>query len=241
VRIEIDIRRPRWLPSRVSRRWKVLGALAVLALVGTPVGVLANDRFPDVPFGSGHEEIAKIDDAGIVRGCGNAGNFCPENPVTRKQLAQFVSRAGGSASATKNALPGPLLGAASPNAILTLDVTVPGLSGVGKTQRVLVTANLTVRAASTAGCPCEATVFLQDETGAQVSSEHVVTIADLSGGLGAATDVQLGISFVFNAPTASEQTYFFSGENTTADDPTPDPEPIRAYGELTATTYPFSN
>jgi hypothetical protein len=82
---------------------------------------------------------------------------------------------------------------------------------------------------------------LQDETGAQVSSEHVITITDVSGGLGEANNLQLSISYVFNAPTGTEQTYFLSGENTTAADPVPDPEPLRAYGELTATTYPFPN
>jgi hypothetical protein len=241
VKVEIDISRPRWLPARVSRRWKVLGAVAILTLVAAPVGVLANDRFPDVPLGSGHEEVSKISDAGIVRGCGNAGNFCPDNPVTRKQMAQFLSRAGGSASATKNALPGTLLGAASPTAVLSLDATVAGLIGTGKTQRVKVDASVTVRAPSTADCPCQATLFLQDETGAQVSSEHVITITDVSGGLGEANNLQLSISYVFNAPTGTEQTYFLSGENTTAADPVPDPEPLRAYGELTATTYPFAN
>jgi hypothetical protein len=241
VRVEIDIRRPRWLPARVSRRWKLLGAGLVVGLVAAPVGVVANDRFPDIPLGSGHEEVSRIDDAGIVRGCGSAGNYCPQNAVTRLQMAQFLSRTGGSASAEKNAPPGTLLGAASPTAVLTLNADVPGLIGPGRNQRVKVDGTVTVRAASTADCPCEATLFLQDETGVQVSSEHVVTIADLSGGLGAATSVQVAISYVFTAPAGTEQTYFLSAENTTADDPNPDPEPLRAHGELTATTYPFPN
>ena len=241
MRVEIDIRRPRWLPARFSRRWKLLGAVLVAGLVAAPIGVLANDRFPDVPFGGGHEEVSRIDDAGIVRGCGSSGNYCPKSPITRLQMAQFMSRAGGSASAVKNAAPGTLLGGPDPNAVLTLDATVPGLIGPGRSQRVEVDATVTVRAASTADCPCEATLFLQDETGTQVSSEHVVTIADLSGGLGAETSVQVAISYVFTAPAGTEQTYFLSGENTTEDDLVLDPEPLRAHGELTATSYPFPN
>jgi len=243
VRVEIDIRRPRWLPARFSRRWKLLGAVLVTGLVATPIGVLANDEFNDVPFGAGHEEVSQVSNAGIARGCGSAaaGNFCPQSGVTRLQMAQFLSRTGGSASAVKNAAPGTLLGGNEPNAILTLDATVPGLIGPGRNQRTKVDATVTVRAASTAGCPCEATLFLQDETGAQVSSEHVVTIADLSGGLGAATTVQVAISYVFTAPAGTEQTYYLSAENTTEDDLTLDPEPLRAHGELTATTYPFPN
>jgi hypothetical protein len=219
-----------------------LGAALVACVVAAPIGVLANDKFNDVPFGAGHEEVSQIADAGIARGCGSASlnNFCPQNYVTRLQMAQFLSRTGGSASAVKVAAPGTLLGAASPNAIGTIDVDVPGIAGPGRLQRVEVDASLTVRAASTNGCPCQATVFLQDESGAQVSTEHVVDVADFSG-IGEPTTVQLSVSFVFTAPTETEQTYFLSGENTSEDGLTPDPEALRAYGELTATTYPFPN
>ncbi len=186
MKVQIDVRRPSWLPERFGRRWKVLGALFVVCIVAAPIGVLANDRFPDVPFGSGHEEVNKIDDAGIVRGCGNLGNFCPDNPVTRKQMAQFLSRAGGSASAVKNGLPGAILGTqAAPTAVLQLDATVAGLSG--EIQHVAVHAGVTARAPSTTDCPCEATFFLQDETGTKVSADHVVTLVDPTGGTGAAT------------------------------------------------------
>ena len=234
MRVEIDIRRPRWLPARFGRRWKVLGAVAVLTLVAAPVGVLANDRFPDVPFGSGHEEVSKIDDAGIVRGCGNAGNFCPDNPVTRKQMAQFLSRAGGSASAVKNGLGGQILGTeATPTAVLQLDATLAGLPG--EQQFVAVHAGVTARAPSTANCPCEATFFLQDETGTKVSADHVVTLVDPSGGSGLADNVPVALDYVFSAPTATEQSYFLSGYVSGGG------EVLRAYGDMTATTYPFAN
>jgi hypothetical protein len=243
VRVEIDIRRPRWLPARFSRRWKLLGAALVACVVAAPIGVLANDKFNDVPFGAGHEEVSQVADAGIARGCGSASlnNFCPQNNVTRLQMAQFLSRTGGSASGVKHNDPsGALLGGDSPTTILTLDATVPGLIGPGRNQRVKVDASVTVRAASTADCPCEATLFLQNETGAQFSTEHLVTIGDFSG-IGEPTNVQVSISHVFTAPAGTEQTYFLSGENTTLTAPNPDPEPLRAPGELTATTYPFPN
>lgn len=234
MKVEIDISRPRWLPARFTRRWKVVGAVAVLTLVAAPVGVLANDRFPDVPVGSGHEEVNKIDDAGIVRGCGNAGNFCPDNPVTRKQMAQFLSRAGGSASAVKNGLPGAILGTqASPTAVLQLDANLAGLPG--EQQYVAVHAGVTARAPSTVNCPCAATFFLQDETGTKVSADHVVTLVDPTGESGAADNVAVALDWVFNAPTGTEQSYFLTGY---VSDGT---EVLRAYGDMTATTYPFPN
>ena len=235
MKLEIDIRRPGWLPTRFGRRWKVLGAVAVLGLVAAPAAVWANDRFPDVPTDlTGHEEINKIDDAGIVRGCGNAGNYCPDNPITRKQMAQFLSRAGGSASAVKNALPGPILGTqASPTAVLQIDATVAGL--LGETQYVAVHAGATARAPSTVGCPCEATFFLQDETGSKVSADHVVTLTDPSAGTGAADNAAVALDYVFSAPTATEQSYFLTGYVSGGS------ETLRAYGDMTATTYPFAN
>jgi hypothetical protein len=218
------------------RRWKVIGALAVLGLVGAPAAVLATDRFPDVPFGSGHEEINKIDDAGIVRGCGNVGNFCPDNPVTRKQLAQFVSRAGGSASSDSRDLPGAqLLNPPASTSVLTIDVTVAGLQG--HQQRVEVNADVVVRASSTAGCPCQAKFFLQDDSNpsTQFSAEHFVTLTDPTDTDGALVDVPISLSFVFTALTGTTHTYFLTGQTTGGS------EVLRAYGDITATTYPFSN
>ena len=53
----------------------------------------AAPRFEDVPADSVHAEaIAAIAEAGITRGCGGA-RFCPDEAVTRAQMASFLVRA----------------------------------------------------------------------------------------------------------------------------------------------------
>lgn len=49
--------------------------------------------FTDVPQGAPfHRDIEALVASGITVGCGN-GRYCPENPVTRGQMAAFLSRA----------------------------------------------------------------------------------------------------------------------------------------------------
>jgi hypothetical protein len=48
-----------------------------------------NDVPPDHPF---YQFIEAIHAAGITAGCGN-GNFCPDQPITRKQEAAFIAKA----------------------------------------------------------------------------------------------------------------------------------------------------
>jgi hypothetical protein len=52
-------------------------------------GVRFNDVLPSHTF---YELIGKLSAHGITTGCGN-GNFCPEDPVTREQMAAFIIRA----------------------------------------------------------------------------------------------------------------------------------------------------
>jgi hypothetical protein len=85
------------------------------------------------------------------------------------------------------------------------------------------------------GCPCEATFFLQDETGMKVSADHVVTLADPTAGSGAEVNVPVALDWVFSAPTGTEQSYFLSGYVSDGS------AQLRAYGDMTATTYPFPN
>jgi hypothetical protein len=72
-----------------------------MLLLGIAIGVLmvpaiaiASHRFDDVPTGNVfHEDITWLADAGITLGCDASGTlFCPDDPVTRGQMAAFMHR-----------------------------------------------------------------------------------------------------------------------------------------------------
>ena len=55
---------------------------------------LGEARFADVPYASTHgRAISAIADAGWTNGCGNGRSYCPDDPVTRQQMASFLRRA----------------------------------------------------------------------------------------------------------------------------------------------------
>jgi hypothetical protein len=78
---------------------RALPALAlVLLLTLAPVGLLANDRFADVPADNPHhDDIALLAAAGITRSCNPPDNteYCPGDAVTRQQMASFLARTAG--------------------------------------------------------------------------------------------------------------------------------------------------
>jgi len=72
------------------------GLLAAALTVNMPLGARAASSFEDVP--SDHNfaaEISWLADRGITRGCNPPANtrFCPEDTVTRGQMAAFLVRA----------------------------------------------------------------------------------------------------------------------------------------------------
>jgi len=77
---------------RLLRRLMVVGLALALTI---PAGVaLANHQFSDVPTGSSiHDDVEAIYEAGVTTGCGD-GKYCPTDPVTRGQMAQFMNRLG---------------------------------------------------------------------------------------------------------------------------------------------------
>ena len=77
---------------RLVRRLALIGLVVALTI---PAGVvLANHQFSDVPTGSSiHDDVEAIADAGVTTGCGD-GKYCPSDPVTRGQMAQFMNRLG---------------------------------------------------------------------------------------------------------------------------------------------------
>lgn len=65
------------------------------ALVAVPIAVYASHRFIDVSSSNTfHDDIAWLGETGITRGCNPPANteFCPEEYVTRGQMAAFMRR-----------------------------------------------------------------------------------------------------------------------------------------------------
>jgi hypothetical protein len=78
--------------SRLRRTGVVLGV--VLALAMAPTLVMAGVLFNDVPNTSPYfNDIAAIATYGVTTGCGD-GNYCPDDFVTREQMAAFLNRLG---------------------------------------------------------------------------------------------------------------------------------------------------
>jgi S-layer homology domain len=76
--------------SRTRRRRFI--TLAVAAFLVVPATVFASDGFIDVPDTQiFHGDIAWMDANGITSGCGG-GNYCPDDNVTRGQMAAFMKR-----------------------------------------------------------------------------------------------------------------------------------------------------
>lgn len=80
------------LPS--SRVWAAVVVLAIAA-IAFPLVALASHSFTDVPNGHPfHADIAALKDSGVsTTGCGG-GKFCPDDFVTRGQMAAFLNRLG---------------------------------------------------------------------------------------------------------------------------------------------------
>ncbi len=90
LRAEVHRRRA----TRPVRSW-LLGGFLIALLALSPLGVLAAN-FVDLNPGSGHNpNINAIADAGISKGCSDTAHYCPNDLVTREQMASFLARTAG--------------------------------------------------------------------------------------------------------------------------------------------------
>ena len=68
-------------------------ALMVIAALAIPATASATHLFADVADGHTHEEgIQFVKDAGVTIGCQDGTVYCPDDPVTRAQMATFMMR-----------------------------------------------------------------------------------------------------------------------------------------------------
>lgn len=81
---------------RIPKKWVRTGlVVAATAIVVAPLTAVASHSFTDVPdTNTFHGDIAWLADAGVTRGCNPPNNteFCPDDPVTREQMAAFMRR-----------------------------------------------------------------------------------------------------------------------------------------------------
>jgi S-layer homology domain len=76
----------------LSRHRRTLTTMLVAAFLIVPAAVFASNGFSDVPDGQlFHGDIEWMAANGITSGCGN-GNYCPDDNVTRGQMAAFMKR-----------------------------------------------------------------------------------------------------------------------------------------------------
>lgn len=80
--------------SRVSRVRGTVLAVVAATVLAFPLGALASHQFGDVPNSNlFHNDIDALVDAGVTAGCGG-GDYCPNQAVTRGQMAAFMNRLG---------------------------------------------------------------------------------------------------------------------------------------------------
>lgn len=83
----------------IHTRSMVVVTTAALILAAVPTAVWAADWFTDVPDSNVfHEDITWLAEQGVTRGCNPPDNdrFCPDDNVTREQMAAFMHRLGDS-------------------------------------------------------------------------------------------------------------------------------------------------
>ncbi len=116
--------RSRWLVGLVVAVVVLLGGV----FIGGGLVTRATNDFPDVPTGAFyHDSVSFIKAKGITAGCGG-GNYCPNNGVTRGEMAVFLERLAGQGAA-------PSVDAALLDGIDSTDILPGGTAPSGTTIR----------------------------------------------------------------------------------------------------------
>ena len=163
------------------RRWRPSVGLLVAAAVGAllPTAAFATHAgFGDGPFAPHAAGVHYMGETGITAGCGDGSNYCPDDAVTRAQMATFLHRMSGNGSIPPNVdaatLDGLSVAQLNPVAVATgadaIDQTTPGLVDLdGATVEVtipegrtgLLLARFSAESACTGGSGwCQATIMV---------------------------------------------------------------------------------
>jgi len=170
VRLEVD------LPSMPKRRSLRIGivAITVLALI-LPSAALASHLFGDVPDSNPfHGNITALAESGVTAGCGD-GDFCPQENVTREQMAAFLQRGLGRVTLWEK---GP---ESFTESVFLVNIWIaPGISQSVEgqaTQFIKADAAVTLSLTNATGCPCTYRAFLDEQEGRLQTKDARVTLA----------------------------------------------------------------
>jgi hypothetical protein len=235
--------RSRWTFSRWARvggarnRSLVVACLAAIA-VAAPAS--AADQFQDVNANSTHAStIREVTAAGVTAGC-RTGRYCPSEPVTRDQMASFLTRTGSRASFETNVTD---LSAANGYDGVPASVTARSAAAAGGTSMVTLTGSISVYADTSGGggdvtsCPCEIEAFIFRD-GGQGPAQGPSSWAQLPGTVAGngRSSTSLPVTWVAEIPSGTSQTFriavFLNDEAT--------PTGVRAEAALSAVVSPFS-
>jgi S-layer homology domain len=163
---------------RRMRRLTVVGVAALILAV--PIAVSASHIFSDVPTSNTfHTSISTLYGARITGGCGS-GKYCPNDPVTRGQMAAFLVRGLGRVATVEDGggddwepltQPAPGLGQPHPYAGVA-PISFRHGGGTGGSGRVFVVGTVNVYTDEVGVCPCEVQAFIFNDTTADYSPTY---------------------------------------------------------------------
>ena len=217
--------------SRLRRR--VRWVIPLMMLLAVPPAVFAAHNFTDVPDSHPfHTEISNLAGSGVTVGCGG-GNYCPSTPVARDQMAGFLNRGLGRATASAGTV---TWAVAATNYVTTAAITTGGAAGSTGTGFVLVTGSVTAYT-DTPGvtCPCEVAVWVDrsDTDPDQASPVMYFDISSTPTPTGAANG-SATVSWVFPVSSATRATFNLGVDITTTAGVAGSVD-----GALTLTYFPF--
>jgi hypothetical protein len=199
MKITIELTRPGWLQRRRNRKGLTL-ILAMLLVLGVPLGAVASDRFADVPSTSiFHDAINAIAGAGITVGCG-VPNYCPSANVSREQMAAFMHRGFGRAAQ------GPFdSGEVDSASEFDLSVlTIKAGEATGGTVFIKLDGYVASYTDDVTGCPCQSVYYITRDGGGS-SAQYFNQLTTLAPG-GYAFDTG-AVGDVVAVPSGTTQTF----------------------------------
>src|SRR3954447_8154524 len=204
------------------RRWRALVPALCLALVVAlvPLSLLAATPFADLNPGSPHNaNIDAIYRAGITKGCTPNERYCPNDFVTREEMASFLARTAGLANNPPVANAATLQGYAPDGLVRVSSAfgtsfalggpTNPSQTATGTIEApgpgfVLVTAAAEATTTATSGCPCVVSLDILSGSGA-VAPYHTALLPVAAGGQPGVAS--LSNTYMFQVNAAGTQRY----------------------------------